>query len=637
MMANDEPMLSRLVKLARGAYEGAALTGGEPTDDYSLLQEINERKGLLEDEQARQRALHARWDNLYFPQVITTGGPDHWPEDKNARTGGRIHISDNAYPSYVNIPAQLMATPPIVNYLATGITQDERAAAERRETLFREWWDRNDMDTKLEETGIVRGLYGMGYWKALWNAVEKVPELVVIDQPANLYVGWGASDYSRMDWAIYCYGLSPQAVAEEFGLDVTLMKDGDSYVPVTSGGDIADPLGTIARDLTPQAAHRSAYEKAQIEVYDYWYKKARGKGKAPEIWNCVYVGNTKIKDEKHAELRELPFIAIPNGKVPGQPWGRSELYDVEQLLREKDERLSEAAEMLHSAIAGQKWQLVGDEAPEDVPENAIPKAGKVSAPGPGNRLEPIQPVVLQFQAEEYLKRIDRDLAANSGLNDLLLGLAPQGVLNSSKAISALTANYVGRIGLKRKQLYTALQKVWETSARIWENKNKDVRALIDGNYRIEIKAPDVTPRDEFEVMQMAINALQNNIWALDRAMDRTGVDDVEDEKTLIRESNTDASLFPAKVQAQVTLLSLLQQLQQPVPTQDQLENTNRQLTRPAKGSQSANAPENQGQPPPEAQAANAPGNPESRVLAQTLVQGGEAQGRVIGQTPIEAA
>src|SRR3990167_2906090 len=88
MMANDEPMLSRLVKLARGAYEGAALTGGEPTDDYSLLQEINERKGLLEDEQARQRALHARWDNLYFPQVITTGGPDHWPEDKKARTGG---------------------------------------------------------------------------------------------------------------------------------------------------------------------------------------------------------------------------------------------------------------------------------------------------------------------------------------------------------------------------------------------------------------------------------------------------------------------------------------------------------------------------------------------------------------------
>lgn len=623
----DASYLGRVLSLAPPEV---APDGTVQEDDYTLLREIYERKTMLEGEQSRIRALHARWDNLYAPQAVTTGGPDHWPEDKTARAAGRVHVSDNVYPAYVDIPAHLMAEEPIINYVPSGVTPDEREAAGRRERLFFEWWALNDFTTLLEETGMVRGLYGISYWKARWDALGKFPKVDLIDQPANLYIGWGNSDYSRMDWAVYVYGLSPEAIAEDFGLAVSSIKDRTgTYVPLTYGGDHADPLGTVAQEVSRSIPQRSDYERLQVEVYDYWYK--RPAASKPEIWNCIYVGNTKIENTRHSELDDLPYIAIPNGKIPGQPWGKSEFYDVEQILREKDERLSAAGQMIHSVVGGQMWQLVGPETEVDqVPPGMIPKPNKLVSPGPNARIEPIQPVVLQFALEDYIKRLDREAATITGLNDLLLGLAPGQVLSSSKAISALTANYVGRIGLKRKQLYRAIHQVWAMAAAIWEDKDADIKELIDGNYRIEIKAPDLTPRGELEKSQQAINLVQNRLWSMERAMDQTGVEDPVEEKAVIREEQTDASLQPAAVQTQVGLMATLAQFGQP-PTPEQTQNAARTLNRPAAGGQSLNAPENQGQPPPEAQAANAPGSP----LAQTLIQEGEGRSRIIAQTPVE--
>lgn len=125
-------------------------------------------------------------------------------------------------------------------------------------------------------------------------------------------------------------------------------------------------------------------------------------------------------------------------------------------------------------------------------------------------------------------------------------------------------------------------------------------------------------------------------------MDQVGVEDPEEEKNLIRAEQTDPALNPAAVQAQVSLAAGMQQLGMQMPgagaspqgaSQAQTANTARTLNRPAAGGQSLNAPENQGNPPPE----GAPDNAKPGGIVQTMVQDGEASGRILTQTPIGGA
>jgi hypothetical protein len=366
----------------------------------------------------------------------------------------------------------------------------------------------------------------------------------------------------------------------------------------------------------------------QVEVYDYWYKVPKGVGKAPLVYNAIYVGNTLVKNEAHPEYGgQIPYIHLPNGKIPGSPYGKPALYDPEQLLREKDERITAMAQMIQSIVGGQMWQLVGAEAPDEVPPNALPKPGRVATPGPGNELRAIQPFIPQFQIEAYVARIDRELTVATGLNDLLLGLAPAQVLGSSRAIAALIANYESRLAPKRKVFYSWTKKVWEMCARIWEAKDPAVKSLIAGEYRIEIVAPELTPRDTLELASTAINLVQNRIWSAERAMDRVGVEDPMGEKELIRDEQTDATLNPAAVATMTQVIGQMQQMQQMqqqsaqasmeqqlMMTQEQAQNAQRTLTAPVPGSQSLNQPENQAQLPPEASAANAAAPGEENLL-----------------------
>jgi hypothetical protein len=591
------------------------------SDDYTLLQEILGRKQLVDPEQNRLKALFRRMDNLYHPETMTLGGADHWSEDPSARLAGRAHVSVNIHHAYVQIPAAIQAVRPVINYVPTGSTKEDRIAASYREQLFFRWWESNDMDLQMEQAALLKELYGHTAAKVYWDPVERVPKISIIERPENLYLGFGNSDYNRLDWALYTYGMSPQSIQEDYGVNVIPVKQGEKWFPYTSRGSHDDPIGNVWANAFERNPLRreTAYEQMQIEVYDYWYKVAKGPGKAPLVYNAIYVGNTLVKNEAHPEYGgQIPYIHLPNGKIPGSPYGKPALYDPEQLLREKDERITAMAQMIQSIVGGQMWQLVGAEAPDEVPPNALPKPGRVATPGPGNELRAIQPFIPQFQIEAYVARIDRELTVATGLNDLLLGLAPAQVLGSSRAIAALIANYESRLAPKRKVFYSWIKKVWEMCARIWEVKDPAVRSLIAGEYRIEIVAPELTPRDTLELASTAINLVQNRLWSAERAMDRVGVEDPIGEKELIRDEQTDATLNPASVATMTQVIAQMQQMQaaqqqnaqaalqeQLMMTQEQALNAQRTLTSPVPGSQSLNQPENQAQLPPEANAANA--------------------------------
>ena len=344
-----------------------------------------------------------------------------------------------------------------------------------------------------------------------------------------------------------------------------------------------------------------------------------------------------VKNALHDEYDDIPYLPLPNTFIPRSPYGRPALYDLEQLFREKDERLTNAGQMIQSIVGGQMWQLTGPDAPDDVPTGAIPKANQVAAPGPGNEIRAIQPFVPQFAIEDYLKRIDDELEVTSGLNGPLLGRASNEILGSSKALNALVGLYEARIRMRRDIYYNWRKRMWRMAARVWERKDPDVADIIDGNYRLDIKPPELTKRDELENTQRAINLVQNKIWTAERAMDATGVDDPVEEKSVIREEQTDPALNPAAVQAQATLLSTLSALgvQPQQGTTEQAANAQRQLVRPAAGTSSLNGPENAANQPLAALPANAqPGQPQGKAQAQSMLQAGEASGRILTQTPI---
>jgi hypothetical protein len=595
-------------------------------EDFALLSEILGRKQQVDPEQNRLKALFRRMDNLYHPETMTLGGADHWAEDPSARLAGRAHVSVNIHHAYVQIPAAIQAVRPVMNYVPTGQTTEDRESAALREQLYFRWWEANDMDLQMEQAGLLKELYGHTAAKIYWDPVEGIPKVTIIERPENLYLGFGNSDYNRMDWALYTYGMSPQAIMEDYGVDVIPVKQGEKWFPYTSRGDHADPIGNVWANAFERNPLRreTAYEQMQIEVYDYWYKVATKPGKAPLVYNAIFVGNTLVKNDAHPEYAgQIPYIHLPNGKIPGSPYGKPALYDAEQLLREKDERVTAMAQMIQSVVGGQMWQLVGAEAPDEVPPNALPKPGRVATPGPGNELRAIQPFIPNFQIEQYIQRVDRELTVATGLNDLLLGLAPAQVLGSSRAIAALIANYESRLAPKRKVFYSWIKKVWEMCARIWEEKDRGVNQLIAGEYRIEIIAPELTPRDTLELASTAINLVQNRLWSAERAMDRVGVEDPIGEKELIRSEQTDATLNPAAVATMAQVAAQMQQMQmaqqqdvqaQQMMSQEQAANAQRTLQAGVPGSTSLNQPENQAQLPPEANAANAAAPGEENLL-----------------------
>lgn len=624
------------INLLQSSLVGQDLNPAE-NEELLLLQEIMARKQLVEPEQNRLRAMFRRMDNLFHPETITLGGADHWAEDPSARLSGRAHVSVNVHHSYVQIPATIQAVKPVVNYVPTGATPEDRAAAQMREQLYFRWWDANEMDLLHENAALVKELYGHTAAKVYWDPVDRLPKVSVIERPENLYLGFGSSDYNRLDWALYCYGMSPQAVQEDWGVDVVPVKQGEKWFPYTTRGTHADPIGSIWNNSFERNPLRreTAYEQMQVEVYDYWYKVPQGPGNPALVYNAIYVGNTLVKNDAHPEYRgQIPYVHLPNGKIPGSPYGKPALYDAEQLLREKDERVTAMAQMIQSVVGGQMWQLVGPEAPDEVSPNALPKPGRVATPGPGNELRAIQPFIPNFQIEQYIQRLDRELSVVTGLNDLLLGLAPATVLGSSKAIAALIANYESRLAPKRKVFYNWMRQVWELSARIWEVKDPAIQELIGGEYRIEIVAPELTPRDTLELASTAINLVQNRLWSAERAMDRVGVEDPVGEKDLIRDEQTDATLNPSAVATMANVMGIFKQMQMQDQQQSaeaqlaqqgaQAQNSVRSLQPPVPGSQSLNAPENQAQPPAGALPANAPQPGEQNLVPNLPTPGGNA-------------
>jgi hypothetical protein len=621
---------------------------------YSLARRIQ----AIKPQQDRLREWSDRADALFYAETFTAGGADLWPQDPSAKRPGRSHVSVNDPATYVEVPSSLQSVVPVENMLATDTTEEAKTAAAAVERLYSAWKRAEEYDLKFHKAITVKSLYGLTAGRLYWDANATEPRvcLQVVEQPRNLHLGYKTDSYDEVEWAAYVTRYEPNALIEEFGVDVTPLREDDgTYVPLV-----------IQRDWE-SAPLRSwlSMGDARVEVYDYWYRQPVWRGRTfvrMDTYNVVIAGNLVIRGPlKYPEYEgELPYLPLFNTFIPGVPTGRPDLYDVEHLIREKMEKITAGSQMIANGVAGDFWQLTGPEAPASGKAGFKPLRNEIIYPGAGNRVETITPFIAQFQLEQYLGRIDRELASKSGLNDLLLGLAPAQVLSSSKAINALIANYESRLSIRRRLLYKWRRDVWNLVLRIWAKKDATVRAIVAGGSGfLDIVDPSLSPRDEAETAMRAANLVNAKLWSQTRGMDAVGVDDPETEQQRIREESTDAALWPDRVMVMAQLLNALQALglQTPPGAQAQAEG---QLSsgqtalraalgagtpaNPVGGPGPGGAPEDQAQTPPIAgvppEAGGAPApfaqGPAgaSPALMQTMYQGGTAKGRILTQTKL---
>lgn len=617
----------------------------------ALMDHMAERKRALDPEMTRFAALCDRWDNLYYPQFFTAGGASHWAQHPSAKLPGQSHVSVNVYPVYVDVPASLTSVPPMENMVAADADEDSATIAAEMERFYFAWKREVDFELQGHRACVVKSLYGRTASKVYWDDEKGYPVVDVVDQPRNLYLGWRDSNYEKLDWALYTYRITPATAMEDWGLRIGSESDSETGVVTPY---VIGPLG-----LTDTSLYESWLSSSdlQVEVYDYWYRRPKkgsklrfGKPTKFETWNAVFVGNALVKNAAHREYDgSLPYVPLFNTYIPGLPEGRPELYDVEQLIREKDERLSENAQMMSRAVNGQYWQLTGQEAPSEVPIGLKPVPNQVVAPGPGNRIEALQPWMPEFQMEAFLSRLDREMADVTGLNDLLRGLAPSQVLSSGKAIAALVANYETRIRMKRDLYYRWRVQNWELASIIWANKNSKLKPVMERKVRLLVEPPSLTPRDDAEVATIAQGLVMAKLWSAKRGMDKTGVEDPETEQDIIRDEQTDATLNPAAVQVMAQLLGILKaqgiqpqpEVQEMVETQAKGLADTRALTPGPPGQPMLNDPNAQPQLPPEAMPANtpegmgfAPAQGAEDLTLQTAIKGGEANSRILQQSRI---
>ena len=523
--------------------------------------------------QARLNAKYRRAHNLYAPLY-----GDQWPEDGIARPG-KIHMSVNIVKAAIDVDSRLQSLLPRISLDPETIALEDRARAESAEKMMIQFLEMSGWDVWLSDLTKTKCLYGKGVLKPFWNKEDNRPDVTVIENPSNLRIGYGSSDYGIIDWAIYEYLLSPLAAAAKFP-GIKIEKTGDRKNPfaVTRGYDHADPLQTKplpsaanGKDniRTPSQRVPSAYEDNQVRVWDYWYKDEKG-----TVYNATLIeGTVADGPKKHPELADVPFIIIENDHEPASPEGIGTAEPIYDLQIELNRAISHWAQLVADEI-DPSWQLTGENA-DSIPGGIVPKAGEIVAVGAGNRIEPIAKTINQFPVQQLIEQIFNLFHRVTGLSEVLFG-APGGSQTSGRALAVQVEAAANRLDPKRRRLYQGLRELlvfWtymseKVNPKFAVEETETGETLYAGLGEIfanlkrwKIIAPEITPRDVIENTTNTINKVNSKLISLRTAMDELGVDSPEDELKTIEMERSNAHLFPGDVQAWVAVVSMIQQMQ----------------------------------------------------------------------------
>ena len=549
-------------------------------DAHTFISETDAYQGML-------RTKYARYHQYYAPPLLE----DQWIEDRVKRPG-KIHMTINIIQPAVNIDARLQSILPRISLKPNSETDQERLRAEAAEKLMLEWLDLSGWDVWLGTLCRVKSLYGKGVLKVFWDNALKRPDVRVVENPANLRVGWGSSDFSVIDKTLYEYAISPQECAIRFPkatMRTEQGKEGRINLVVYESVDKADPLnmtvpggggGALSR---PTPYMPSGYEQKQVRIWDYWFKRPDDKG-GFTVCNAMFLEGTLVTPAgsetriiEHSELPDIPYIVIPQDTEPGSPEGLSLAAGLIDLQDEFNRAKSHWAQLVSDEI-DPAWVLEGENA-ESVPSGLVPKSGEILAAGSGNKITALDKNVNIFPVEQLIQSFWDDYHKTSGLSEILFGQMP-GAQTSGRAVAIQIESASNRLDPRRRLLYQGLRELlvfWTVMAERMNPKfaigtdeagkpvMKGVKDIVGDYRRWKIVAPEITPRDDIENTQNQINKVNGMLSSRESAMDEIGIDSPQAELQKIRGENMDAQLNPATVQTFAALLMTLSQFMQSNP------------------------------------------------------------------------
>lgn len=527
------------------------------------------RYGSSESYQGRLISKYRELHHYYNPM-----DQDQWPQDKVLRPG-KIHITTNLCKAAVDVDARLQSIAPRYTIPTATLSPQERTRAEGTEQLMLQWLDLSGVDTWLHNTCQVKSIYGKVVLKPYWDDDLERGDVSVIENPANLRLGWGSNDYSRLDWSVYEYSLSHQEVMAKWP-EVKIEPGSDSMGPphvMLQGTDHSDPLDQKQDEFwTPMYRQYSDYERTQIRVWDYWYKS-----KDNVVQNCMMVNGLIVEGpHAHEELADIPYIVIENDHEPGSPEGIATIEPILDLQQEFNRLLSHGLQHIADDV-DPAWYISGPSA-DTVPAGMVPKAGEVT--GVGENTPGAWPKsVNQFPISDMLGELWNEFHRLTGLPEILFGQTP-GADTSGRAIAIQVEAAANRLDPRRRRLYQGLKELLIFWTIMAEKKNPKVVVqeadeeqgieekvayvgdLVRGFRHWKILPPEITPRDNFEVAQNEINKVNAKLTSMRTAMDSTGVEAPEAELKIIEQEQSNLKLNPASVQTQVSVYTILQQVQQ---------------------------------------------------------------------------
>ena len=546
------------------------------------------RHAQAADDSARRARFYDRVHKFYAPP-----GGDQWPEDRIKRLN-KFHITANIVKAFVDIESRILGLMPKITNKPPFETQEMRQKSEVAEKLYARFLEDNDFEVLLGDWSRIRSLYGRGAVKVEWDDSVKPgrPAVRLIEQPQNLVIGWGASDFTTMDWAMYEYRLSPLEAAIQYPeIEINLEGRGKDVqlIAVRRGTDHSDPadqkveFGTVTNLNTRSSFVRryveSQYEQKHVTIWDYWYKRQDGM-----ICNAQLVQGRIAQDvEEHPEFPVIPYIVSESDHEPGSPEGMS----TAELLLDLQMVLNVVLSLWTQVVADDTepaWQLVGPEADESNLAGIVPKAGQIVAPGPGNKIEKIEKNINQFPAQALITEVWNTAHRITGISEIMFGNAAASV-DSARVLATQIEAAQNRLDPKRKRLYASIRQLLLIWGYMLKQKNPKITVgmapeatapgetpeaqpqeigvgdFLEGLNRWIIQGPEITPRDSIERTNDVINKMGAKLMPHIVGMDQIGIDSPEENMAILLKELANPRLNPADVQQFTAVLATLQAIE----------------------------------------------------------------------------
>lgn len=529
----------------------------EEFNDLLLEKQALERYSESESYQAFLVSRYRNYHHYYAPYL-----GDQWPEDAAERPG-LIHVTHNIIRPFVDTEARIESKIPRATLQADSQDPDERKRAEMAEKLMLRFLEMSDWAVWLQTLNQGRGIYGKGIIKVFWDDSDPSspprPNATVVENPANLRIGWGASDFSTIDWALYEYSLSPFEVMRRWKDAHVVPTKGEAPLLVQiqkSAGDHADPIENVYPTPMPRFPRYSPseYEEKQVTIWDYWTKDLDG-----SIIECVFAQGKLVEKTEHPEMIDIPYIPVELDHEPGSPEGIGIVQDLVDVQIEMNRAISHFAQLVNDEV-DPAWQINADA----LPGGMVPSGGEILAVGEDKEIKPIPKGVNQFPIQQLVQELYKAAHFGTGLPEIMFSLPP-GAQTAGRALQIQIEASANRIEPRRNRLYSALRQLLIFWTVMLERKNPkvgDARVgdLVRGLRRWTFVAPEITPRDVIEATTNVVNKVQAKLISLEDGMDELGVESPIEMKQKIEQERTNPKLFPGDTQAFVAVLNLLIQL-----------------------------------------------------------------------------